>query len=164
MTFRRWSEWSEPTEPTGLPSLEHYFAGPVEHGTVNTWKVAGKDVDYTRDPPTAKIVASQYDLNTGARIPMQLDVTEGTVLSHKAEFADVVDPITLSVKKLPDPELVSGTTVVDVDGGIPLKISDDLKSPGIMLFFDQMGQLKVVNEVGDQEMYRVYTYADERGE
>ena len=162
--FRRWSEWSEPTEPVGLPSLEQYFAGPVEQGTINTWKVAGKDVEYVRDPPTAKVVVSQYDLKTGARIPMQMEVTEGTVLSRKAESADVVDPITLSVKKLPDPELESGTTVVDMDGGVPLKIADDLKSPGVMLFYDQMGQLRLKDRVGDQEMYRIYSYADERGE
>lgn len=163
-SFRRWSDWSEPTEPVGLPSLEQYFAGPVERGTINTWKVAGKDVEYTRDPPTAKILASQYDLSTGARIPMQLDVTAGTVLSQQAESVDVVDPITLSVKKLPDAELVSGTTVVDLDGGAPLKITEDLTSPGIMLLFDQMGELKVADEISDQTMYRIYTYAEERGE
>ena len=162
-SFRRWSDWSEPTEPVGLPSLEQYFAGPVEQGTINVWKVAGKDVKYTRDPPKAKILASQFDLNSGVRIPMELEVTEGTVLSHKAETADVVDPITLSVKKYPDPELVSGTTIVDLDGGVPLKITEDLSEPGLMLIYDQMGQLKVTSEVDDQEMYRIYTYADERG-
>ena len=35
-----------------------YFAGPVDPGTINHWKVAGKEVEYTRDPPKAKIVAS----------------------------------------------------------------------------------------------------------
>lgn len=162
-SFRRWSDWSEPTEPVGLPSLEQYFAGPVEQGTVNVWKVAGKDVEYKRDPPKAKILASQFDLNSGVRIPMELEITEGTVLSHKAESADVVDPITLSVKKYPEPELVSGTTIVGLDGGVPLKITEDLNEPGLMLIYDQMGQLKVTSEVDDQEMYRIYTYADERG-
>ena len=108
-TFRRWSDWSTATEPSGLPSLEQYFAGPVERGSINTWKVAGKDVEYARDEPKAKILASQYDLKTGARIPMQIEATEGTVLSQKAETADVVDPITLAVKKMTDAELVSGT-------------------------------------------------------
>jgi hypothetical protein len=74
-----------------------------------------------------------------------------------------VDPITLSVKKYPDPELVSGTTIVGLDGGVPLKITEDLNEPGLMLIYDQMGQLKVTSEVDDQEMYRIYTYADERG-
>lgn len=164
--FRRWSDWSEVTAPVSLPSLEQYFCGPVQHGSVNVWKVAGKDVEYTRDPPSAKFIASQYDLSTGARIPVQMDVTEGTVLSITAESADVVDPITLKVKKKPDVELISGTTVVDVDGGVPLKIvqGEELKTPGMMLLFDQMGQLRVSDEIGDQESYRIYSYADERGE
>ena len=37
---------------------------------------------------------------------MQIEATEGTVLSQKAE-TDVVDPITLAVKKMTDAELVS---------------------------------------------------------
>lgn len=162
--FLRWSEWSEPTEPVSLPSLEQWFAGPVDPGTINVWKVGGKDVEYTRDAPTAKIVTSQFDIVTGARIPMQLEITEGSLLSHKAESADVIDPVSLSIKKLPDAELVSGTTVVDLDGGAPLKITSDLKSPGLMLLFDQTGQLRVSDEVGDQRMYRIYSFAEERGE
>ena len=62
----------------------------------------------------------QYDLKTGARIPMQIEATEGTVLSQKAETTDVVDPITLTVKKMTDAELVSSTTIVDLEGGTPL--------------------------------------------
>ncbi len=162
--FERWSEWSEPSEPVSLSTLEQYFAGPVDPGTINHWQVAGKDVEYTRDPPKAKIVASKFDATYGARVPMRLEVTEGTVLSHKEEFADVVDPISMKVKKLPDAELVSGTTIVDLDGGGPLKIADDLTEPGMMLLFDQTGKLIVTDEVGDQEFYRIYSYADERGE
>ena len=163
-SFRRWSDWSEATQPVGLPTLEQYFAGPIERGSVSTWKVAGKDVEYARDAPKAKLVASQYDLKTGARIPMEIEATEGTVLSKKAEFADVVDPITLTVKKLPDAELISGTTIVDLDGGTPLSIAEELTAPGLMLLFDQSGQLTVADEVSDQQMFRTFTYADERGE
>ena len=163
-SFRKWSDWSEATEPVGLPTLEQYFAGPIERGPISTWKVAGKDVEYARDAPKAKILASQYDLQTGARIPMEIEATEGTVLSKKAESADVVDPITLSVKKLPDAELISGTTIVDLEGGTPLSITEELTAPGLMLLFDQSGQLKVADEVSDQQMFRTFTYADERGE
>jgi hypothetical protein len=162
--FQRWSDWSEPSAPISLPSLEHYYAGPVTRGTINTWQVKGKDVEYARDLPVAKIVTSQYDPATGARIPFRLDVTEGSVLSHRAESADVVDPITLDVKKLPDVDLVSETTVVDIDGGRTLAMDPTLTEPGLMLLYDQTGQLKVSNEVADQEFYRIYSYADDRGE
>jgi hypothetical protein len=39
-----------------------------------------------------------------------------------------------------------------------------LTEPGLMLLYDQTGQLKVSNEVADQEFYRIYSYADDRGE
>jgi hypothetical protein len=96
---------------------------------------------------------------------MQLDIFEGSVLSHKAESADVVDPISLKILKMPEAELISGTTVVDLGGGKPLwKVADGLTQPGLMLLFDQTGKLKVTDEVSDQEFYRIYTYAEERGE
>ena len=75
----------------------------------------------------------------------------------------MVDPISLLVKKMPNPSLVSGTTVVAIDGAKPLKITEDVQSPGVMLLFDQSGQLTVHDELEDQEMFRVYTYAEERG-
>jgi hypothetical protein len=165
-SFQLWSDWSEPTEPISLPFPEHYFAGPVKPGTTNVWKVDGKEIEYTRDAPSAKIVASRYDNATGARISMELDIFEGSVLSHQAESADIVDPISLQVLKLPEAELLSGTTVVDLDGGKPLWKAagdGDLTEPGMMLLFDQSGELKVTDEVSDQEFYRIYTYADERG-
>jgi hypothetical protein len=67
--------------------------------------------------------------------------------------------------KMPEAELISGTTVVGLDGGKPLwKVADGLTQPGLMLLFDQTGKLKVTDEVSDQEFYRIYTYAEERGE
>ncbi|MGI9472494.1 MAG: hypothetical protein ACR2NZ_13215 [Rubripirellula sp.] len=162
--FKRWSDWSQPSAPAALPDLEQYFVGPVKRGTVNTWSVGGKEVGYSREQPKAKMIASQFDPTTGARIPMTLDVFEGTVLSKKMETADVIDPITLSVKKLPEAEILSATTVVDIDGGVPLKITEELSEPGMMLLFDQDGRLHLNDEVGDQESYRIYSFADERGE
>ncbi|MCP4888931.1 MAG: hypothetical protein P1U77_02100 [Rubripirellula sp.] len=161
--FERWSDWSEPSAITSLPTLEHYYVGPVERGPIATATVGGKQVEYSRGEPKAKLLASQYDPKTGARIPVELDVTAGTVLSKDMESADVVDPISLLVKKMPNASLVSGTTVVAIDGAKPLKITEDVQSPGVMLLFDQSGQLTVHDELEDQEMFRVYTYAEERG-
>ena len=42
--------------PSVYRALEQYFAGPVERGSISTWKVAGKDVEYARDEPKAKIL------------------------------------------------------------------------------------------------------------
>ena len=162
--FKRWSDWSQPSAPTSLPGLEQYFTGPVERGTVNVWSVQGKDVEYARDQPKAKMIASQFDPAIGTRVPMQLDVFEGMVLSKKMESVDVVDPITRRVKKLPDAEIVSSTTVVGISGGAKLKITDELTEPGMVLLWDQSGKLHLNDEVSDQESYRIYTFAEERGE
>lgn len=162
--FKRWTDWSEPSDPVSLADLQEYYAGPVDPGTTYDWTIGGRKVSYPRDSPKAKILASQYNTEYNTRVPMELDVTEGSVLSHKQEFADVVDPITLEIKKLPDPEIISQTTIIDLDGGTKLSITtDDLKAPGMMLLYDNEGKLKVTDDVVDQEYYRIYTFADEKG-
>ncbi len=166
-SFERWTEWSEPCAPVSLADSEEFYAGSVDPGTISDWTIGGRNVSYRRDPPNGKILATQYDPTYATRVPMTIDVTEGTVLSKrvdKDETVDVVDPITLQVKKLPNAELISRTTVVDLDGGSKLAITDDLTEPGIMLLYDNEGSLTVTDDINDQEYYRIYTYAKERGE
>ncbi|MFK8112341.1 MAG: hypothetical protein AB8B91_09070 [Rubripirellula sp.] len=163
-SYERWSDWSAPSEPVVLAAPEQQFAGPITPGTTNMWQVQGKTIPYRRDPPKGKMIASQFVESIGTRIPLAMDVTEGTVLSHKVESADVVDPITLKVKKLPDAEIVSGTTIVSLDGGSKLQITDDLTEPGMMLMFNPLGGLKVTDDIDGQEFYRIYNYSDEKGE
>ncbi len=163
-SYERWTDWSEPSAPISLPTREEHFAGPVEPGASSKWTIGGKQVSIMRDPPTAKIVASQYSDEFGTRVPLRLDVTEGSVLSAKVEAADIVDQLNMEVKKLPDAELVSGTTIVDLDGGAELSIADGLTAPGMMLLFESDGSLSVADDIGDQEFYRIHSYADERGE
>ena len=75
----------------------------------------------------------------------------------------MVDPITLEVKKTPPVDYDSQTTIVDIDGGVPLKITEDLTVPGMVLFGED-GSLHLNDDISDMEMYRINTYADERGE
>lgn len=168
-SFERWSDWSPPTKPVSLPVNSDYFAGEVSPSKTNSLSVGGKQVVYQRDPPTATIVASQYNPQYATRVPMRFDVTEGSVLSHKQETADVVDPITLEVKKLPDAEIITSTTIIDLDGGRNLSLNkglgdQELKEPSLMLLYDMSGNLVVTDSVNDQEYYRIYSYAEERGE
>ncbi|NND99184.1 MAG: hypothetical protein HKN47_17845 [Pirellulaceae bacterium] len=165
-SYQRWSEWSQPSAPVSLPGREKYFVGPVTAPPTKPAKVGPRIVDYQAEPPKAKMVLSQFDLELRTFVPMLLDVTEGTVLSAKAEKTDVVDPITLEVKKLESPEIRSASTVIDIDGGGPMSIQtgDDMNAPGLMLLFDQNGGLRVHDETGDQELYRIKSFADERGE
>ena len=162
---KKWSDWSTPSEPVSLPTVEEYYAGPVKAGKMYAWQLDGKEVQYIRDLPTATLATCNFDAAIDAKVPVRVEqLIEGSVLSVKAEHADVVDPITMAVKKTPPVEFVSETTIVDIDGGLPLGITEDLNEPGMILFFDQDGSLHLSDEVSDMEMYRINTYADERGE
>lgn len=162
---KRWSEWSEPSGAVSLTNVEEYYAGPVKAGKMNVWQVDGKNVEYMRDLPTATLAVCNFDAKIDAKVPVRSEeLIEGALLSVKAEHADVVDPITLEVKKTPPVEYVSETTIVDIDGGLPLGITEDLTEPGMVLFFDQDGSLHLTDDVFDMEMYRINSYADERGE
>jgi hypothetical protein len=163
-SYQRWTEWSEPCAPVSLPSNESLFVGKVEPGSTSDWTIGQKTVTVPRDSPKATIVASQYNFEYGTRIPMRLDVREGAVLSHKAESVDVIDPITKEIKKLPDAELKSMATIVDLDGGNELAIAEELPAPGVILMSDSQGNLQVNDDISDQEYYRIYSFADERGE
>jgi len=164
--FQRWSGWSEPSEPVSLPPVHDYFAGPVNSPRSRTVQHQGKAVKYSRDEPTARIVNFRFNGELATWMPVWIkDIKPGSVLSHEGN-AEAIDPIALTVKKVPDAKVLSQATVVDLDGGEPLEIVDseeEMTEPGLMLLVDERGNLKVTSEVGDQEQYRIYSFADERG-
>jgi hypothetical protein len=161
--FRLWSEWSEPTLPDSLPTTYEAFTGSVNAGSVKSYQVAGRTVPVARESPTAKVLLSQFDFKLGVRVPVIVEeIREGGVLSKTAEVAEVIDPITNEIKKVTDYELKSSLSVVDLDGGVPLEMSEDLTSPGQMLLFDSTGKLSVSNDIDDQRSFRVYSFAKEK--
>ncbi len=163
-TYERWSEWSEPSNPVSLAPLEEHFAGPVMPASTNSWTINNREVTIPRSPAKARIVTSQYSDEFGTRVPMRLEVSEGSVLAGKEEVASVVDQLSRQVKALPNAELVSDVTVVGLGGGEKLSIVDELTEPGSWLLMKSDGSLEVTDEIADQEMYRIHSYADERGE
>ena len=161
--YQRWSPWSEPSEPISLPSLSQQFVGPVDPGSTYLWTVADKQVEYAKNAPKGKVVTSQFDQKYGARVPFVMEVGEGSVLSQKGD-ADVVDPISMTVKKLPDAQVINSTTIIDLNGGNPLSIFENMNAPGSMLLFGDDGILTVANEVDDMESYEIHSYAEDREE
>jgi len=176
--FNRWTDWSEPSSPVSLPSRDEHFVGKIESKGARPVQVGNRTVDFERDPPTAKMVISQFSPEIQTRIPMTVDVTEGSVLSALADFAEVIDPINLEIRKFqhvndegePIPNrkvgVITGTTVIDIEGGRKLDIDpgDKMTEPGYMLMYDPIEGLIVREEIEDQRPYRVYSFADERGE
>jgi hypothetical protein len=163
--FQRWSPWSEPSDPVSLPGFNQYFAGKVELSKPRDFKLAGKNVEVFKSPPLANVLTLGHNAQYASPMPIWMkDVTEGSALSYKGA-AEIIDPISLAVKKTPETEVLSGTTIVDLAGGRPLGLDEEeeLKQPGMMLLYDETGELRVESEVEDQEKYRIYSFADERG-
>ncbi len=163
---QRWTEWSQPSEPVSLPGRDKVYVGPVLERKSRQVKVGERLVPYEADPPKANLVISQFSPVYSSRLSILMkEITEGAVLSNKAEFADIVDPITLEVKKAPDAQIISDVTVIDIEGGDPLGIheAEGFVAPSQMLIFDSNGGLQVHDEVDDLEFYRIDSFAEERG-
>jgi hypothetical protein len=163
--FTRWSPWSAPSKPTSLPPLDRVYVGTVKAEKARRIKLGNRRVVVESNPPKAEVVASSFKPALGVFVPTLIDATEGTVLSKKAETADVVDPITLEVKKVEDVEIKSSATIIDIEGGLPLEIVEDeeMTEPGLFLMMDSNGNLEVHQSTDDQRSYRIKSFAKERG-
>jgi hypothetical protein len=161
--FRLWSEWSEPTMPDSLPTTYDAFTGSVTRGSVRSYKVGDRSVPVARETASAKVLLSKFDFNLGVRVPVMIDeIKEGGVLSKTAKVAEIIDPITNMIKKVTDYEIKSSISVVDIDGGVSLQMSEELTSPGQMLLYDSTGKLSVSSDINDQRSFRVYSFAKEK--
>jgi hypothetical protein len=160
-----WSDFSEPSPPVSLPGLTDAFAGPVDPGAQKVYTVDSLQVEFQNKPPKGKVVVIQWDPAYGAPLPVFVDVTKGSVV-NKTGTVEVPDPLTMEIKKLPDATVNTSNVVLDLTGGKPLQIAveEEQTEPGVVLMFDPSGGLKVVDEIDTQRGYRIYSYADERGE
>lgn len=159
-----WSDYSAPSAPVSLPGIFETFAGPVEPPAIKIYPIdANSSIEFQSKPPKAKVVVTKWSPQYGARLPIFLDVSRGTVVD-KVGIIDVPDPIAMEVKKLPDATVKTSNVVLDITGGRPIGISpaEDQTEPGVLLMFDPMGGLEVVDEIESQRSYRLYSFADER--
>lgn len=163
--FKRWSEWSDVSAPVALPKLDRSVVGSVKAGKARYVSMGNRKVLLESEPPKAEVVASSFDYTLGVFVPTLIQATEGTVLSAKVESADVVDPITLEVKKTGEKIIRSSATIIDIEGGAPMAIVDDeaITQPGMFLMIDGDGNLKFKDSTDDQRAYRIQSFADERG-
>ncbi|QEG00039.1 hypothetical protein Mal15_41070 [Stieleria maiorica] len=164
--YKRWSDWSDPSAPTALPQGDRAVFGSVKPIKPRVVMAGNRKIEIESEPPKAEVVASSFDPSLGVFVPTRMEATEGTVLSTEVESADVIDPITLEVKKTGAPKVIkSSATVIDVEGGAPLEIVDDetIVEPGMFLMIDSNGKLKVKDATEEQRFYRIQAFADERG-
>ena len=164
--FKRWSEWSAPSLPTSLPSFDQAAFGDVKPFKTRTIEMGNRKFVLESEPPKAEVVAESFDPALGVFVPTLIEATEGTVLSNKVETADVVDPITLEVKKTGEKIVKSAATVIDIEGGAPMEIVENdekVVEPGMFLMMDGDGNLKVRDAIDEQRRYRIKSFAEERG-
>lgn len=161
-----WSEYSAPSPPVSLPSLYDSYAGPVETTTKTYPGPNNMPIEFHSKPPKAKVVVTKWDPNYGAPLPVFADVTKGSVVSKEKATIEVPDPLALEVRKIPDITVNTSNVVLDIVGGKPLGIApaENQTEPGVLLMFDPSGGLEVVDEIDTQRGYRLYSFADERGE
>ena len=166
-SYKRWSEWSEVSPPVSLPSkFDKSFVGPVKPNRSRFVRVGSRLILAEPESPTAEVVATSFDMDLGTFVPTLIEATGGTVFSKKAESTDVVDPITLEVRKTGEKVIDSATTVIDIDGGTQMEVvadDDTMTEPGIMLTVDSNGKLHVRDSVEEQFPYRIKSFAEERG-
>ena len=168
-SFQLKTPWSEPCDPVSLVSSNKVFAGSVvEPAVTKSVTFGNRTITYEDSSPKVEMVVQQFNELYATDISMLIkNVGEGTVLSARAESADIVDPITLEVKKALDAEVNTTTTVIDIDGGQELTIADHedsiLLAPATILLLDENGGLKVHQEVSDQKRFRTKSFATERG-
>lgn len=168
----RWTEFSQPSPAISLPPITGAYVGPVVAAVTRKMQVDGREIEVTNKPATGKVVGTKWDSAYQVPMPILMDVSRGSVLAKKGEV-DIPDPLSMNVKKLPDADLNLEAVVVDLGGGQELDIAKDpeadknatpLLSPSWMLLFDADGGLRVVDELDSQKGYRLYSFADDRGE
>ncbi|MEO1527788.1 MAG: hypothetical protein AAFX06_20350, partial [Planctomycetota bacterium] len=169
-SYTRWSEWSEPSEPTRLKSFDRAAFGPVKAEKSRKVKAFGRSIVVEADSPKAEVVASAFNVKYGVFMPTLITAQEGTVLSKQVDKVDLVDPITYEVRKLEGTEeepitIRSTATIIDIDGGAPLEFveEDEMVEPGLFLMMDSSGKLQVRDSIEEQRVYRIQSFAKERG-
>ena len=160
-----WSEYSAPSPIVSLPGINDSYAGPVDPGASKVYQVNNLPVEFQSKPPKGKVVVTQWDATYGAPLPVFMEVTKGSVVNKKGVI-EVPDPMSLQIRKIPEATINTSNVVLDLAGGKPLAIApdDEQTEPGVVLMFDPSGGLEVVDEIDTQRGYRIYSFADERGE
>jgi len=163
--FIRWSEFSAPSAVVSLPPIAATYAGPVVPTVFRKMQLDGKDVEVAQKPPTGKLVVTQWNREYQVPVPVFMDVVRGTVVAKKGDL-EVPDPLSQMVKKLPNADINTEMVVLDLEGGQPLAIStgETQTEPSLILLFSADGGLQVSDEVTTQHGYRLYSFADDRGE
>ena len=167
------SDWSEPTKPISAQISTNTYAGGVSLPARMVEIVDPTSIDPAtkqRKPaktgytvpadgePTAKVMTVSWSPTYAIDLPGIVDSSRGSLLNKEIP-ADVIEPISLVYKTIPNYRLASNELVLDLRGGEVLpgqtvvEGEDPLRAPGEVAMLDASGNLTVRNELDDWEAF-----------
>ncbi|MEO8493815.1 MAG: hypothetical protein ABI614_02005 [Planctomycetota bacterium] len=160
------SEWSEPTAPVSISLNPEIYAGgvtlPRALEIMRTDPTGIQKTGYSipaDGEPTAEVMSLSWDSDYPVDLPGILTASRGTHFSKKIQ-ANVIDPVTMTFKVIPDYHLTSGELVVDLRGGeileAPAAGAQPLLTPGEVAVIDASGNFVVRNELDDWQTFGKY--------
>jgi hypothetical protein len=150
------TDFSEPSEIVSVEVNPETHVGKIATGRFTPIKDAGPNLNFQVDEPTGKVMGVVWDAAKAVDVPGIVDGFRGTCLNFIAK-ADVIHPVTLVYKTLPDYEFLTDHIIADIRGGEEFQINDKedpLATIGEYAYFDEQGRLKVRNELDDLENYK----------
>ncbi|MCA9143725.1 MAG: hypothetical protein H6821_09340 [Planctomycetaceae bacterium] len=172
------SEWSEPTAPVFVKPMSESYAGGVtlprmldviRSSDPNVGKKSGYSVPADGEP-VADFMNLSWNSKYAVDFPGIVPASRGSFLDTQIE-ANVIDPVSLVYKKVPDYRLTSGELVIDLRGGEVLEtptvttaapattVTTEVKpllTPGEVAIIDARGNFIVRNELDDWQMFDKY--------
>jgi hypothetical protein len=163
------SEWSEPTNPVSIERLSDTFAGGVtqpprrlnipNRGSTNPKSKSGYSVPADKDA-TAEVMSLAWSRDFAIDLPVILQASRGALM-RKMIKTNIIDPVTLVFKTLPEHQLTTGELVVDFRGGEVLEAAKEkdakpLLTPGEVAVIDASGNFIVRNELDDWQIFDKY--------
>jgi len=165
-TSWRQTEWSEPSNIVTVVSPERFVGGGATSARSVKLTLTGPSVEL--EEAKGKVVTVVWDRRRATEVPAEREVLRGAFLDF-TDKADVLQPLTLQIKRIEDFNFATDAFVADLRGGEPLlvdvgtsKEETPLPVPGEYLVVDGDGRLIVCNEVNDAEDYRRLLFIEDR--
>lgn len=165
--FSLTTEWSEPTAPVFVKPQSEIYAGGVTLPLMrdilrSTEPNQLQKTGYTLPAdgePTAQVMNLSWSSKYAVDMPGILKASRGSFLNQSIE-ADVIDPVTMVYKVVPDYKLSSNELVIDLRGGEILQPAAGevkaLLTPGEVAVIDARGNFVVRNELDDWQAFDKY--------
>jgi hypothetical protein len=158
-TYWLQTEWSEPSNVVTLVTPEKFVGGGAIGGRSIKLAAAGPSVEI--EEPKGKVVTAVWDRRRATEVPAEREVLRGAFLDF-TDKADVLQPLTLQIKRIEEFNFDTEAFVADLRGGESLLLDVDkttkeekpLPVPGEYLVVDGDGRLVACSEVDDAEEYR----------